>query len=216
VTGPSHTLYLVDDHEIVREGLSAVLQAAGHAVLGESADPTQALADLIRLQPQVLVLDLHLGERSGFELLEQVQRRGLPVRTVVLTMSVQPRSVAEALRLGAQAYVLKGLPSSELLKAIDLAARGQRYLCAPVADLAWQAVVQSDPLDRMAGLSPRERQILTLVVSGHSSAAIGERLHLSPKTVDTYRSRLMSKLGVGDVPALVRLAIRSGLIDVES
>ncbi|HJV60594.1 MAG TPA: response regulator transcription factor [Albitalea sp.] len=210
------SLYLVDDHVMLREGLRAVLEAAGHRVLGESADPTQALADITKLRPDVLLLDLHLGDRSGFELLAEIQRRALPVRCVVLTMSAQPRNVAEALRLGASAYVLKGAPASELLSAIDTVMRGRRHLCAEVADLALQVLSgNGGSEDELATLSPRERQIIALVVKGHSSSAIGASLHLSPKTVDTYRSRLMAKLGVGDVPALVRLAIRNGLIDVE-
>lgn len=206
-------LYLVDDHLIVREGLRAVLEAAGHSVVGESADPTQALADVARLAPEVLLLDLNIGERSGFEVLAELQRRALPVRCVVLTMSGQPRHVGEALRLGALAYVLKGSPTSELLRAIESVLQGRRYLSADVADLAVQALTDEPTGDRFASLSPRERQIVAMVVQGKSSAAIGQALHLSPKTVDTYRSRLMSKLGVGDVPALVRLAIRHGLID---
>lgn len=206
-------LYLVDDHLIVREGLRAVLEAAGHTVVGESADPTEALADIVRLSPDVLLLDLHIGERSGFELLAELRRRALPVRCVVLTMSAQPRHVGEALRMGALAYVLKGSPTSELLRAIDSVLQGRRHLSADVADLAVQALTSNGDEDRFARLSPRERQIVAMVVQGRSSAAIGQQLHLSPKTVDTYRSRLMAKLGVGDVPALVRLAIRHGVIE---
>jgi len=217
VSTPGRTLYLVDDHVVVREGLRAVLQAAGHRVLGEAAEPTQALADVQRLAPQVLLLDLHLGDRSGLELLADIQRRALPLRSVVLTMSAQPRNVAEALRLGAAAYVLKGAPTRELLQAIDTVMQGRRHLCAEVADLALQALAVRDATgDPLAGLSPREQQIIALVVQGQSSSAIGESLHLSPKTVDTYRSRLMAKLGVNDLPALVRLAIRSGLIDIDA
>lgn len=213
---PSHRLYLVDDHQMVREGLRAVLEAAGHVVLGEAAALTPALADLGRLRPDVLLLDLQLGDRSGLELLAELQRRSLPLRTIVLSMSAQPRNVAEALRLGAAGYVLKGASASELLQAIDAVAQGRRHLGSEVADLALQGFTGGDAGDPMATLSPRERQVITMVVKGHSSAAIGEQLHLSPKTVDTYRSRLMAKLGVGDVPALVRLAIRSGLIDADS
>lgn len=216
MTGPAHSLYLVDDHVMVREGLRAVLQAAGHRVLGEAAAPTQALADLQRLGPEVLLLDLHLGDRSGFELLAELQRRALPVRSIVLTMSAQPRNVAEALRLGAAAYVLKGAPTRELLHAIAIVMQGRRHLCSDVADLALQALAVRSGEDALSELSPRERQIIMLVVQGRSSTSIGERLHLSPKTVDTYRSRLMAKLGVNDVTALVRLAIRSGLIDADA
>lgn len=206
-------IYLVDDHAILRDGLRAMLESVGYAVVGESADPTVALADLLRLEPELLLLDLSLESRSGFELLTEVQRRGLAVRTIVLTMSAQPRHVAEAMRLGAACYLLKGSPRAELLHAIDLVSHGRRYLGPDVVDLAAKALSTRDEADQLADLSPRERQIITLVVTGHSSQAIGEHLHLSPKTVDTYRSRLMAKVGVGDVPALVRFAIRTGLID---
>lgn len=206
-------LYLVDDHAIVREGLRAVLEAAGHRIVGESADPVAALADILRDPPELVLLDLSLGERSGLELLGELHRRALPVRCVVLTMSAQPRHVSETLRLGALAYVLKGSPTSELLRAIDAALQGRRHLAPEAANLAAQALTGEAQGDRFATLSLRERQILAMVVRGKSSAAIGEALHLSPKTVDTYRSRLMSKLGVNDVPALVRLAIRKGMLE---
>src|SRR5450830_388817 len=206
-------IYLVDDHQIMREGLRALLEAAGHQVVGESADPTEALADLLRMRPQVLLLDLNLGGRSGFELLAELQRRRLPTRCVVLTMSAQPRHVAEALRMGASAYVLKGSAGSDLMSAIDAAVQGKKHLGAEVADLALQVFTHQDDDDPLSALSPRERQIITMVVNGQSSAEIGLELHLSPKTVATYRSRLMAKLGVSDVPGLVRLAIRYKLID---
>ena len=208
-------LYLVDDHQIMREGLRALLEAVGHKVLGESADPTQALADLLRLRPDVLLLDLNLGGRSGFELLAELQRRHLPTRCVVLTMSAQPRQVAEAMRMGASAYVLKGSPGSDLMSAIDAAVHGKKYLGAEVADLALQIFTREEDDNPMSTLSPRERQIIAMVVHGQSSAKIGLALHLSPKTVATYRSRLMAKLGVTDVTALVRLAVRYKLVDSE-
>lgn len=207
-------VYLVEDHQIMRDGLRALLEARGHTVVGESADPTQALADIVRLSPAVLLLDLNLGGRSGLELQAELQRRRLPVRSVVLTMSAQPHQVAEALQLGASAYVLKGSPASELMDAIDLAVEGKKFLGTNVADLALEALTQRDT-DPLSLLSPRERQIILMVVQGQSSSAIGNMLHLSPKTVATYRCRLMKKLGVADVPGLVRLAVRYKLIDAE-
>lgn len=208
-------VYLVDDHLMMRDGLAALLRAAGHRVVGEAADPTVALSDIQRLAPQVLLLDLNLGERSGFELLAELQRRKLDVRTIVLTMSSQPRHVAEALRLGAMGYMLKGAPSAELLQAVSAVAAGRRHLGGDVADLAVQGLTARDEQPALASLSARERQMAELVVRGKSSSEIGLLLHLSPKTVDSYRSRLMAKLGVADVPALVRFAIRTGLIDAE-
>lgn len=208
-------IYLVDDHAMLRDGLAAVLQAAGHRVVGQAGEPTLALADIQRLRPEVLLLDLHLGERSGFELLDEMQRRHIEVPTIVLTMSAQPRHVAEAMRLGAAGYMLKGAPSAELLRAVEVVASGKRYLAGEVADLAVQGLTARDDRSALASLSVRERQMAELVVRGKSSSEIGSLLHLSPKTVDSYRSRLMAKLGVADVPALVRFAVRVGLVDAE-
>lgn len=208
-------LYLVDDHVILREGLRALLEAGGHTVVGESAEPTEALADLQRLCPEVLLLDLHLGARSGFELLVELQRRQLPIRSIVLTSSAQPRHVAEALRRGASGYLLKESAGKDLMRAIDAVIQGKKYLGAAVAELALQVFTQPENNDPLSDLSPRERQIITMVIKGQTSVEIGLILHLSPKTVATYRSRLMSKIGVSNVPGLVRLAIRFKLIDAD-
>ncbi len=212
-TVPQVSVYLVDDHAIMREGLRAMLEAEGWRVAGESGDPTVALAELAQLEPDLVLLDLSLGARSGMELLAEIRRRALPARCLVLTMSAQPRHVAEALRLGAAGYVLKGASRAELLQAMQAVVAGRRYIGPEVAELAAQALAAEAPADPLRELSPRERQIITLVVKGQSSAAIGEQLHLSPKTVDTYRSRLMGKLGVADITGLVRFAVRVGLID---
>lgn len=206
-------VYLVDDHAMMRDGLRAMLVAEGHQVVGESADPTEALSEIIRLAPQVLLLDLHLGQRSGYELLVELQRRAPEVRTIVLTMSALPRHVAESLRMGAMGYVLKGSPASELLQAMATVLQGRRYLGDEVADLAVRGLTEVEPDAALQSLSPRERQIIVLVVRGRTSADIGATLHLSPKTVESYRSRLMAKVGVADVPALVRFAIRCGMVD---
>lgn len=209
-------LYLIEDHLMVREGLRVMLETAQYTVVGESSDPTQAIHDLVRLAPEILLLDLTLGSRSGFEVMAELKRRGMHVRTVVLTMSAQPRHVAEAMRLGAWGYVLKTAPILEVTKGIEAVLQGQRFLGSGVNELAVQALTHDghgdNPLDK---LSPRERQIITMVVNGRSSAKIGAQLHLSARTVDTYRSRVMSKVGVHDVPSLVRMAIRTGLIDVD-
>lgn len=208
-------IYLVDDHQIVREGLRAMLDAKGHEVIGDSADLTQALFEIVSLRPEVLLLDLNLAGRSGFELLAELQRRRLATRCVVLSMSAQPRDVAESLRMGALGYVLKGSPGSELMAAIEDAVQGKRHLGSELAGLALEEFMRPQSADPLAKLSPRERQIISMVVNGQSSSRIALELHLSPKTVATYRSRLMAKLGVADVTALVRLAVQCGLVDAD-
>lgn len=207
------SIYLVDDHVLVREGLRTMLEAAGHQVVGEAASPTPALADLVRLEPDLALVDLNLGQRSGLELLPDIQRRHLATKVIVLSMSARPQHVSEAIRMGALGYVLKDASASTLLEAIDAVLQGRRYLGPHEAELAARGLADEGRSGHM--LSARERQVLVLVARGASSSEIGEQLHLSPKTVDTYRSRLMAKLGLEDVPALVRWAIREGLVSVD-
>ena len=206
-------IFLVDDHAMVREGLRAVFVAKGHDVVGEAADVPAAMEGIVRLAPDIVVLDLGLEGRSGLDLLARLQQRGCTARVVVLTMSSQPRHVAEAWRLGAAAYVLKGSHTSVVLQAIGTAQQGGRFLDPALNRFNGDLVGGVAPDDRLALLSQREREVMLLVVNGHSSAAIATQLNLSPKTVDTYRSRLMQKLDVPDLPALVRYAVREGLLE---
>ena len=208
-------IYLIDDHRIVRDGLRSMLEAAGHEVAGETADPTVAVAELSIVKPDLVLLDIGLEERSGFEILAEARQRKLPAHFLVLTVSAQVRHVAEAMRLGAAGYLLKGSPKSELMRAIAAVLSGKHFLDPEVAGTAIHALATPSEADLLTSLSPRERQIVRMVVTGQTSPAIGKQLHLSSKTVDTYRGRLMAKLGVSDVTALVRLAIRTGLIDVD-
>ena len=151
-------IYLVDDHEMVRQGLRALLGEAGHDVVGDSGDITVALAELQQLAPDIVLVDLSIGARSGMELLAELQRRQLPCRPLVLTMSAQPRHVGMALKLGACGYVLKGSASAELLQAIVALRSGRRHLGEGVAELAAHALAQDDGADPFASLSVRERQ----------------------------------------------------------
>jgi two-component system invasion response regulator UvrY len=208
-------IYLIDDHAIMRDGLRVVLESAGHQVIGEAAGPTPALAELGRLMPDIVLLDLRLGQRSGFELLDELRKRGLRLRVIVLTMSDQPRHVAEALKLGACGYLLKGSPSAEVLQAVKVVSEGGRFLSPQAAEFAAAVLTEGPPREGAATLSPRERQVLLLVAQGATSNAIGEALHLSPKSVDTYRSRLMKKLGLSDIAAVVKWALREGLISLD-
>ena len=206
-------IFLVDDHAMVREGLRAVFVANGFDVVGEAADVPAAMEGIVRLAPGIVLLDLGLEGRSGLDLLARLQQRGVAARVVVLTMSSQPRHVAEAWRLGAAGYVLKGSHASVVLQAIATAQRGGRFLDPALTAFNGDLVGGVAAEDRLSSLSLREREVMLLVVNGHSSAAIGAQLNLSPKTVDTYRSRLMLKLDVPDLAALVRYAVREGLIE---
>jgi two-component system, NarL family, invasion response regulator UvrY len=205
-------VYLVDDHPVVRAGLRAMLEAAGHQVAGEAEDGNAAAAEIARLEPDVVVLDLQLGDSSGLELLRRLRQRKIETPVVVLTLSTQPQDIAEALRAGAIGYLAKGAVARELLAAIAEVAAGRRYLGSGIAERAVAGFTEGPS---RGPLSARERQIVALVVRGASSAEVGAQLHLSPKTVDTYRSRAMAKVGVDDLPALVRWAVREGLISLD-
>ncbi|TFY98684.1 response regulator transcription factor [Ramlibacter rhizophilus] len=207
-------LFLVDDHAVVREGLRALLEGAGHRVVGEADEPTAAVAGVMQTRPDLVLLDLSLGgSRSGLEVLEDLARRKAGVPVLVLSMSSQPRTVADAMRLGARGYVLKGSPSARVLEAIRTILAGRSYLTDDEAVLALQGLTDKEAT--WDDLSSRERQILVMVARGYSSTEIGIQLHLSAKTVDTYRSRMMAKLGLGDVAGVVRWAIRNGLVSAE-
>lgn len=192
--------------------MASLLQANGHEVVGQAEEPASAVVEVCQRLPDVVILDLDLGMRSGFEVLAALRRRALPVRTLVTTMSGQARDVATAVRDGADGYVLKGASAAELLAAIEAVTSGRRHFQGKVAELAIEGLSAREQGDAMASLSARERQVMLMVVNGSSSAAIGAELHLSSKTVDSYRSRLMKKLHVPDVQGLVRLAVRTGMI----
>ena len=205
------TVYLVDDHPLVRDALRALLASHQYTVVGESGTLEEAWTHIRRLVPDILLLDLNLAGASGLELQERIYRQGIATRTIVLTVEAQVHQALEADRLGVAGFVFKGSSGQSLLQAIEVVRRGDRCW-RPRAQALLEQTSQSG---RLAHLSPRDIQIMQLVVRGLSSSVIGERLHLSPKTVDTDRSRMMGKLGVKDVSGLVRLAIREGLIGLE-
>jgi two-component system, NarL family, invasion response regulator UvrY len=205
-------IYLVDDHVILREALVSLLAAHGHVVVGQSQDPGHAVTEIRRLRPDILLVDLALGLRSGFELLSELKRRAMHFKTIVMTTSALPRDVAEALRSGADGYVLKSAGGDELMRAIDSVLKGRRHYEGQVAELALQGLTRRDDDAVLASLSARERQVIVMVANGQSSTEIGADLNLSAKTVDTYRSRLMAKVGAGGIVELVRFALRCGLI----
>jgi two-component system, NarL family, invasion response regulator UvrY len=213
-TGKAPTVFIVDDHALMREGLRALLNAQGLRVLGEAAEANAAVADILRLQPDVLLLDIGLANRSGLDLLARLRVREAVVQVVMLTMSAHVAHVAQAWRLGARAFVLKGSPQDVLMQGIHTAAGGGRFL-DPALDHQNQVIEQQAAApDPLGVLSLREREVMLAVVRGRASHYIAEQLHLSSTSVDTYRSRLMAKLGVKDITGLVRMAVRSGMVDL--
>jgi DNA-binding NarL/FixJ family response regulator len=209
-------LFIADDHAIVREGLAHLL-ALHHdiEVVGSAADGRQAVDQAVALQPDVVVLDIHMPEMNGIEATRQLSTRMPSAGVVILSMHASPEHVFHALEAGARAYLQKESAAHELVDAVRSVHAGRRYLSPRIAALVAEHVGRRPVAGPLQQLSRREREILQLVAEGHTSARIGARLSLSPKTVDTYRSRLMQKLGIDDVPGLVKFAIRQGLITLD-
>jgi len=216
----SCTVVLADDHAVVREGLRLLLEAQEDIrVVGQAGTGREVIAEAGRLGPQVVVMDISMPDLSGIEATRLVKQRYPEIAVVILSMHVSTEHVFQALSAGAIGYVLKESAGDDLVAAVRAAAGGRRFLSDRI-----NASVLDDYVARrrdargesaLARLSARERQVLRAVVEGRTSAAIAAELHLSPKTVETYRSRLMAKLGVRDLPALVKLAIQHGLTSLE-
>jgi DNA-binding NarL/FixJ family response regulator len=210
------TVMLADDHQIVRQGLRAILNAVpDFRLVGEASDGLEAVRLAEELRPDVLVLDLSMPGLDGLEVARQVTKRAPRPRVVVLSMYSDEAYVHKSLQAGATAYVLKDAGAEQLVQAIRSAARGVRYFSPPLTADAVEEYVRrvEHPLeDPKEILTSREREVLHLTVEGHSGADIAERLFISPRTVETHRANLMRKLGVRNQKELVRFAVERGLM----
>lgn len=203
---------LADDHTLLREGLRALLAAhPGIAVVAEVGDGREALRRTEELRPDVLVMDIAMPDLNGIEAASMVRARYPQTRIVMLSMHSSSEHVYRAFQAGASGYVLKESAATEVIAAVQAVHAGQRYLSPALRELSGAIAEGKGGPGPLDSLSARERQVLQLVVEGKSSAEIARTVHLSPKTVETYRSRLMKKLGVPDVPSLVKFAIQHGL-----
>jgi DNA-binding NarL/FixJ family response regulator len=210
------SVFIADDHTIIREGLAQLLgRYPDFSVLGTSADGRESLQQILALRPDVAVVDISMPGMNGLEIADQLASAPVPVAVVILSMHSSPEFVFRALEVGAKGYLQKESAASEIVDAIRTVHGGRRYLGTKIARMVADQLPRLSGENPLALLSRREREILQLVAEGHSSARIGTLLHLSPKTIDTYRSRLMHKLGLGDVPALVKFAIQHGLISLD-
>jgi DNA-binding NarL/FixJ family response regulator len=207
-------ILIVDDHGIVRDGLSALLN--GHRdmqVVGTAADGNAAVRAAARLSPDVVVMDLALPQLSGFDATARILAAKPLIRVVVLSASDTSEHVFRALRVGARGYVLKESASIELVQAVAAVSKGDRYLSPQLTGVLIDGLLGgSGPDSPIESLSPREREVLQLTATGASSADIGLRLSLSRKTIDTYRSRAMTKLGVSDLAGMIRFAVAHALV----
>jgi DNA-binding NarL/FixJ family response regulator len=207
---------IADDHAVVRDGLRALLEADKVIqVVGDAANGRDAVRQAAQLCPDVILVDIAMPELNGIEATRQMRQLCPSARVIILSMHSTAEHIFQSLQAGACGYLLKESAGREVVAAVRAVCAGQRYLSQKISDQALDDYARgraASPLDR---LSPREREILQLVVEARSSAEIAATLSLSPKTVETYRSRLMDKLGVGDLPGLVKFAIQHGLTPLE-
>jgi DNA-binding NarL/FixJ family response regulator len=216
----SITIFLADDHAVVRDGLRALLEVQPDLqVIGDAANGREAVHLVSQLCPDVVLIDIAMPGLNGIEATRQIRQVCPETQVIILSMYATVEHIFQALQAGARGYLLKEAAGSEVIKAVRSVHAGQRYLSQQISDIVVdnyirrrEASAEQDPL---AQLSSREREILQLIVEGKSSAEIADMLSLSLGTVNTYRSRLMQKLGLSDWPSLIKFAIQHGLISLE-
>ncbi|MCW7541095.1 response regulator transcription factor [Aquabacterium sp. A7-Y] len=214
------TVVLADDHQLVRAGLRSLIEDFGdYQVLGEAQDGEEAIALVLRLQPDVLLLDITMPRLTGLDALPRIKQASAGTRLLIVSMYDSADFVMQALRLGADGYLLKDSAAVELQLALDAVTSGQRYLSPAVSGtvvehaLSHAADTRPAPLPPGASpLTPRQIEILTLLASGKGMKEIAYDLGLSVKTVETHRAQIMERLNIRDLPRLVLYALRQGLI----
>ncbi|MEW5827705.1 MAG: response regulator transcription factor [Chloroflexota bacterium] len=211
------SVFLADDHRVLRDGLRFLLESQGDIkVVGEAENGKAAVEKALDTAPDVVVMDIAMPELNGIEATRMIRDLLPEARVIILSVHSDSEHIFRALQAGAQGYLLKESAGAEVISAVRAVLLGHRYLSARIRNTMVQAYIEKrqaqSPLEM---LSLREREVLQLTVEGHSSAAIAAKLDLSPKTVETYRSRLMEKLDVHDLPELVRFAIKHGLTPLD-
>ena len=205
---------LADDHTIVREGLLSLLQGQREiAVVGTAENGQEAIEKARGTFPDVVVMDVAMPVLNGIEATQQLRRLLPQTKVIVLTMYADEEYVLRALQAGARGYLLKRSAAAELLQAIRVVQRGEFFLSSEISHVVIERFLAA-PVQgaEVTQLSERERQIVQLVAEGHTNRQIASALGITPKTVDTHRTRLMNKLGIHDTPGLVRYAIRKGIV----
>lgn len=207
------TVLIADDHGVFREGLRMLLDSQPDLrVVGEVGDGRAAVKAAQELQPAVIVMDLAMPLLNGVDATAQILERNDGIKVVMLSMHSTVEHVYRALQAGALGYLRKESAGREVLEAIRTVHLGRRYLSQKITESAVDDYIHQRAVESpLESLSQREREILQLIVEGQSGVDIARQLNLSPKTVDTYRSRMMLKLGIGDLPSLVKFALQHGL-----
>ncbi len=208
------TVLLADDHAVVRDGLRALLED-GHdlQIIGVAGNGREAVSEAHRLHPDVVIMDIAMPDLDGVEATRRIVERCPDTRVVILSMYLSAEHIHRALQAGAQGYVLKESAGDEVVEAIRAVRAGKRYLSHRITETVIDDYLrEGDKVSPLDSLSLRERDVLQMVVEGRTNAVIAQSLSLSPKTVETYRARIMRKLKVHDTVELVKFAMRHGLI----
>ncbi len=207
-------VFIVDDHALVRTGFALILGGEPDIeVVGQAESGEEALPQIRRLKPDVVLCDLHLPGISGLEVTERVVRGDYGARVIVVSVledGPMPRRLLDA---GACGYIGKACDAAELLRAVRDVARGKKYLATAIAQGMALASLQGSDASPFDTLTPREMEVALLLNQGLRQEAIARRLSLSPKTINTHKSRLFDKLGIRDSIALARLVGQYGLAD---
>ena len=206
---------LVDDHAMVRAGLAQLLsQLPEVEVIGEAGDGIEALELTLKLQPDLVLMDIAMPKLNGLDACAALRKAQPDLRVVMLSMHREPQYVRKALQSGAMGYLLKDAAPAELAQALLAVRMGQTYLSPAVSQALLSDAVHGlrAPAAAPPEITARQREVLTLVAQGLSTKEVALRLNLSAKTVDTHRTNLMNQLGIHDLASLVRYAVRNGLV----
>jgi DNA-binding NarL/FixJ family response regulator len=209
-------ILIVDDHPVVAEGLRCLINAhRDMEVVGLAGNGREAVRQALEKKPDVVIMDNAMPELNGIEATRVIRERGEHTRVLMLSMHSTSTYVHRALQAGASGYVLKESVGGELVDAIRSVHAGRRYLSKPLADDLLDRLVSDVPEDPLSRLSARERQVLQMIAESHSIVDIAGKLSLSRKTVETYRERMMEKLGLHDIAGLIKFAIQHGVVSLD-
>ena len=214
---PKIKIIIADDHSVLRAGLKLLLNnEPDFIVIAEAANGEEVLDLLRTTSTDVLIIDLSMPKMGGLECIKEIKSRDYTTKILVLTMHDDEQYIKEVMRSGALGYVEKDALDTELFIAVKTVAKGQRYLNPINSQLLLNSLLTDTPTENLSDpytlLSSREREVLKLIVRGHSMSQIGEMLCLSVKTVDTYKTRLMDKLNCTQKSQLVEYALKYGLL----
>lgn len=210
-------ILIADDHALVAEGLQSLVAATGDfEVIGQASDGREAVKSALALKPDVVLMDMMMPEMNGIEATRAICARLPGTKVIMVSMHPNPEYVSRALEAGVSAFLVKRSAARELFDAIHAVHAGRRFFSAGIAENVIERYVAGPALqDPLGALSVRERQVLQLLAESKTVADIAIALSITPKTVETYRARLYEKLGIHDLPGLVRFAIQNGVISLD-